>query len=244
MFYPVDKIPSRLKRRTGKAKRTGFESIDTALYEPGVKMIFHTHAGRIHPWIKACEILYYDNIGEMESMKVRWFDEPPEWSDSSSTANSIVIELSSSNKDLPNPLLYKLTFYISTGTIQVQGNEKDLFTNEHFPILKRLVAMVIDNNKIHYTDSCAKSTPTEVSEMDTETSDTEIDQCDFQEASSKGVDDENTQVKTVYVSSEEEIVSNPRHDQITCSDKLSDSVTNACITHKMSKINWYIQVSL
>ena len=96
---------------------------------------FHTKVDRILAWIKAMEILYYENIGELNTMNVRWFDDPPQWTESHNTSNSIIIELSSSDKEILNPLLYKLTFYVSTGTIQIQENHKDLFIREHFAIL-------------------------------------------------------------------------------------------------------------
>lgn len=35
-------------------------------------------------------------------------------------------------------MLFKVTFFVTTGTIQIQGNAKDSFVNEVFPYLKQL----------------------------------------------------------------------------------------------------------
>ena len=145
--YPASCFPDKLKRRTNKAKQSLFEQIDDKLYEPAAKMIaFHTDRNRLHAWIKAFEILYFNNIGNRENEVVNWSDDPPKWNDSNS-ANSIIIEYSSKNPDLANPLFFKITFYVTTGTIQVQGNHKDIFVNEHFDILKKLVQMILAENQ-------------------------------------------------------------------------------------------------
>lgn len=112
------------------------------------KMIaYHTDLSRIHAWIKAFEILYYNNLGNSDDIAVKWIDDPPSWKDSNSTANAIIIDYSSKNPDLTNPLFFKITFYVTTGTIQVQGNQKDIFVHDHFEILKKLVDMVVKDSK-------------------------------------------------------------------------------------------------
>jgi hypothetical protein len=48
--YPESVIPSKLKKRTGKAQKALFEEIDNNLYEKEARMItFHTHVNRIYP---------------------------------------------------------------------------------------------------------------------------------------------------------------------------------------------------
>ena len=137
--YPMSCLPNKLKHRTNKAKHCAFEEIDENLYEPAAKMIvYHTDITRIHAWIKAFEILYYNNLGNSDDEAVNWMDDPPNWKDSNSTANAIIIDYLSKNPDLLNPLLFKITFYVTTGTIQVQGNKKDIFVHDHFEILKNL----------------------------------------------------------------------------------------------------------
>ena len=54
---------------------------------------FHTNIDRIQPWIKTLDVLYYENFGKEESeFRVLWSDEPPEWVDRESAANTICIE--------------------------------------------------------------------------------------------------------------------------------------------------------
>ena len=52
--------------------------------------------------------------------------------------NSIVIEVHSTDDADQNSLMYKTKLFVTTGTIQAQGNCVDLFANEDFPVLKRL----------------------------------------------------------------------------------------------------------
>ena len=42
--------------------------------------------------------------------------------------------------------MYKLTFFMNTGLIQVQGNNKDHFATNVFPKLKSLVTDIIKHN--------------------------------------------------------------------------------------------------
>lgn len=95
-----------------------FEKIDLSLYQADARMVaFYTRVDRLLAWIKAFDILYYDNLGQQESFNVNWFDDPPSWTEAGSSSNTIVIELSLSDTELLNPLQYKITFYITTGTI-------------------------------------------------------------------------------------------------------------------------------
>lgn len=146
--YPTSCLPEKLHTRSGKAKLSKFEELDLQLYEPDARMVsFHTSLPRLQPWIKTLSILYYDNLGKEESpYKVEWTDIPDHWEDRNSSANSISIQLKALNDD-PNPILYKMykvNFYINTGTITVQGNHYKLFVQEHFSILKELLNLVLD----------------------------------------------------------------------------------------------------
>ena len=61
--YPESVIPSKLKKRTGKAQKALFEEIDNNLYEKEARMItFHTHVNRIYPWIKTLSTLFIISI--------------------------------------------------------------------------------------------------------------------------------------------------------------------------------------
>ena len=43
--------------------------------------------------------------------------------------------------------MYKIKFFITTGTIQAQGNQVDVFANEDFPLLKQLVSLLENHMK-------------------------------------------------------------------------------------------------
>lgn len=75
--YPAQCLPARLKKRNGKAKKCGFEDINLNLYEPEAEMVpFHTSHQRLLSWIKAMEILYYDDLGKQEDFTIDWQDIP------------------------------------------------------------------------------------------------------------------------------------------------------------------------
>ena len=144
-YDPDTFLPKKLKPRGGKAKNSLFEEIDENLYEPEARMIaFHTKLERILPWIKTLDI-FYEFLGESDKYNVTWYDEPPEWVQSdTSTSKCVVIELLSKASDKQNSLLYKVKFFVTTGTLQVQGNEKDLFSKYHFKVLKNILSRVLD----------------------------------------------------------------------------------------------------
>ena len=101
---------------------------------------FYTNRPRLLAWIKTLEILYYNNLGEEEKLNIVWQDEPNRWTDPDSATNMIVIALHSNMCSTDeNSLQYQLRFFITTGTIQVQGNNVSRFISEHFPKLKALV---------------------------------------------------------------------------------------------------------
>ena len=141
-------------------------------------------------WIKAFDTLYYDNLGKYESFDVKWFDDPPQWTEADNSSNTIGIELSSTDIELHNPLQYKITFYITTGTIQVQGNHKDLFVTDHFPILKSLVNMVIEAQLS--TDSSTKAACEVESDSDSDDSEVQLNTEHLHKT-----DDEVTYLKTL-----------------------------------------------
>jgi hypothetical protein len=140
--YPESVIPSKLKKRTGKVQKTLFEEIDNNLYEKEARMItFHTHVNRIYPWIKTLDTFYYIHLGKQSEYRIKWFDDPQEWKDISN-ANSIVIEVSQASDEVQ---LYNLTFFITTGTIRVQGTKYIIFVQKHFPVLKMILQKVPDD---------------------------------------------------------------------------------------------------
>lgn len=142
--YPPKDLPDKLNARTGKAKNCLFEQIDLNLYEEKAKIVtFHTDIKRIHPWIKTLHVFYYDFLGEQENLSINWHDEPKEWTDRNHSGNSIIIEVSQSEK-----LQYNITFFVTTGTLRVQGVNYLTFVNTHFPILKQILTKVINSYSV------------------------------------------------------------------------------------------------
>lgn len=52
------------------------------------------------------------------------------------STNAINIDIY--KKENTEDMLFKVTFFVTTGTIQIQGNAKDSFANEVSPYLKQL----------------------------------------------------------------------------------------------------------
>ena len=162
-YDPDTFLPKKLKPRGGKAKNSLFEEIDENLYEPEARMIaFHTKLERILPWIKTLDI-FYEFLGESDKYNVTWYDEPPEWVQSdTSTSKCVVIELLSKASDKQNSLLYKVKFFVTTGTLQEQGNEKDLFSKYHFKVLKNILSRVLDTADGCTTSASEETIPKEI----------------------------------------------------------------------------------
>jgi hypothetical protein len=104
---------------------------------------FHTHVNRIYPWIKTLDTFYYIHLGKQSEYRIKWFDDPQGWKDISS-ANSIVIEVSQASDEVQLYNLF-LTFFITTGTIRVQGTKYIMFVQKHFPVLKMILQKVLDD---------------------------------------------------------------------------------------------------
>ena len=78
-------------------------------------------------------------------MNVDWQDMPGRWTDPDSSTNTIVIDVHPSACSAEeNSLLCKLKFFITTGTIKVQGNHVNMFVSQHFPKLKCLVNLMAE----------------------------------------------------------------------------------------------------
>ena len=84
-------------------------------------------------------------------MNVQWEHDPVDKNKLTSVSVNIL-----SKKDKINPLAYKLTIFISTGTIQVPGNDYNLFVSSHFKVIITLVNKLMgicENNKSESTDA-------------------------------------------------------------------------------------------
>lgn len=147
--YPPSCLPGKFKApSTEKAKRALFEKIDEHLYEKAARMVaFRTSVVRLVPWIKSLQLLYYEYYGKSDSFDVDWKDEPKDWTENTSSEKKICIDLLDLSLS-DNKLMYKLTVFINTGLIQVQGNRKDFFVRKHFPLLTQILAKILEVNKI------------------------------------------------------------------------------------------------
>jgi hypothetical protein len=139
--YPISALPTKLHQRTDKAKQALFEEIDINLYNENAHIVtFYTSSDRIQAWIKTLDIYYYDNLGKDQDLEIEWRDDPIEWKDPNNSANSIVIEILKNEQ-----LQYNVTFFVTTGTIRVQGTCYRQFAEVHFPKLKNIFKMVLAN---------------------------------------------------------------------------------------------------
>ena len=140
--YPATCIPHKFHPRTGKAKNAYFEKINSTLYEESASIAtFYTSEERLLPWLRALEILYFDNIGKMNEVKITWHDHPENWDTPDNIQNSVIIEVIDAES---NSLLYNVTVFVTTGTIRIQGKSYELFTNYHFPLLLKLVELITE----------------------------------------------------------------------------------------------------
>ncbi|CAG2220186.1 unnamed protein product [Mytilus edulis] len=108
---------------------------------------FRVKVDRILLWIKTLHVWYYDHLGNSAEHDIRWFDDPADWNKNAGGNKAICIEILAKHPhDTDTPLLYKVTFFISTGVIQIQGNAKDKFVKRDFPILIALIKKIKEFN--------------------------------------------------------------------------------------------------
>lgn len=140
--YPAACVPDKLRAPTAKkAKSLRIESFDIQYYEPEARMVaYRTTQTRVRHWIKALNVFLFDYLGDHPDNKgkyqIDWAHDPVNWNPT--TLKSIAIDVSS-KEDKLNPLMYKLTLFLKTGTIQVQGHYYKTFADAHFPVLKAIV---------------------------------------------------------------------------------------------------------
>ncbi|CAG2231221.1 unnamed protein product [Mytilus edulis] len=140
--YPDTCLPTKFNAPSGpKGKRALTEEIDTHLYDEAAHMIaFRIPHSKLAPWIKSLSLLYYEHYGKSSDYVVSWFDDPENWSTKNSGNKSICVEIST--KADVDSLLYKITLFVNTGLVQVQGNHKDTFVDKDFPVLVKLVNII------------------------------------------------------------------------------------------------------
>ena len=157
--YPKCTFPLTLKASTGKkAKSCLFEEIISHLYEKSAKMVaFKTNVERLPAWIRSAWLYYYDYLGEMDTYNINWTHDPPHWSkDGATQLKSINIHVSVAGEaeaEFDNPLLYHLTIFVTTGLIEVQGNQYEQFQTEVFPVLHKCVTKMLEDKQFQ-TATC------------------------------------------------------------------------------------------
>lgn len=139
--YLISNLLTKRNKRTGKAKNCLFVEIDFNLYNDDTIVTFYTSLERTHYWIKYFDIFYNDHLGSSESFEIKWYYEPSKWTDPNNNSNAIVIEVLNTDTTLQ----YNVTFFVTTGTIRVQGSKTMTFVRSHFPILKEILAKVLEN---------------------------------------------------------------------------------------------------
>ena len=127
-------LPTKFKpSSTEKAKHALLEAIDITTYEEAARMVaFKIPCAKLAQWIKTLQLLYYEFYGTSSDHKVIWVDNPEKW-EKDTSSKSICIDLETRKPSNPNPLLYKLTLFINTGLVQIQGNKKDACIHKDFP---------------------------------------------------------------------------------------------------------------
>ena len=159
-------IPSKLRPPTGtKVKKAAFEEINDHLYDKEAKMAaFRVPQEKIIHYISALHVIFYDNVGNESKYDVQWSETPNKW-EKDNMANAICIDVT---EKVEEDRLFKVTFFITTGTIQVQGNRKDLFVKKIFPKLKTLANNQAEPHVQNYGDVYTESDETNVKAIDTD----------------------------------------------------------------------------
>ena len=97
-------------------------------------------------------------MGKSDTYDINWYDDPEVWTDPQGQSNAIVIEVQDKSGDLQ----YNVTFFMTTGTIRVQGSKFMYFARKHFPVLRDIFNKLLE----HFGDS---PTPHNEVMFDTET---------------------------------------------------------------------------
>ena len=148
-------IPNKQREATGKAKKCLYEKIDPNIYDLDARIVaFRVTSSRLLHWIHALDILYYEFLGNSEDYDIKWEDDPIERKNPSDL-KTITIDVSSENlAQSDKPLLFRVTVFMKTGTIQAQGNKHDIFRTRDFPMLEKIVKKMkpsdVNNDQDHH----------------------------------------------------------------------------------------------
>lgn len=139
--YPDEVLPRKLSNpTTKKARQCKFEEVTH--YEKSARMVgFRTTKPRIVPWLTALGAYYYEHLGKKPDLSIQWVDSPSVIS-STDPLKNVTIDVLTVKSD-PNPLLYKLTFFVKSGFIQAQGNHLETFVQRDFSLLRGIVQHLV-----------------------------------------------------------------------------------------------------
>lgn len=189
---------------------------------------FRVVRDRLFKWIRALGLFYYEYLGNNKDLNITWSDDPLVLL-SPDDLKTISIEVIDSEE---NNLIYKITVFIKTGTIQAQGSGFKKFQSRDFPILK------------HIIDKFTGLVSTNDSLLTVDTS----EQC---------MDDDPTLLKTTYSKSHLPLSTNPDDTQpkiVTKKDiqfkekktthAISNQKSSVDIDHEPENVQGYISVQL
>lgn len=134
--YNADCLPLCITEpTTEKAVSCWFEKIRDDIYEPEARMIaFRTNKERLLPWIKTLNLYYFEILGGKRNMNIGWEENPTKLARGESL-KTITIDVKNTTKERR----YKITFFVRTGLIQVQGNQYMDFIKTDFPELLSII---------------------------------------------------------------------------------------------------------
>lgn len=133
--YPLGCLPQSVSiPTTDKSKCCLFEEIDCTIYKPEAKMVaFRTTHDRIQPWLKVLHLYY--NMSCKDVRNVDFVDTPFKIS-----PQHLLEKVTVDVKDVKTKKnFYKVTFFIKSGLIQIQGSSYNEFVSKDFPELLDIV---------------------------------------------------------------------------------------------------------
>jgi len=138
--YPKSNFPDTLKPPSAKSKLSkinDYERILDDYEEEANNVAFRISAQRLPFWIRALWVYLYDFIGDKRMYEVTWVDDP-----SRTNTQHTFIEVHSKSTTSTAGMMYKLTVFVKTGSVTVQGTNRATFVNKHFKPICTIVDML------------------------------------------------------------------------------------------------------
>jgi len=137
--YPKSNFPDTLKPPSAKSKLSKINDYERILddYEEEANNVAFRISARLPFWIRALWVYLYDFIGDKRMYEVTWVDDP-----SRTNTQHTFIEVHSKSTTSTAGMMYKLTVFMKTGSVTVQGTNRTTFVNKHFKPLCTIVDML------------------------------------------------------------------------------------------------------